>query len=307
MKKQNIFGILAAFFANSIFGLSFMFSKMALSVAKPYVILSVRFVISFITLSLLIILKVVKVDYRGKPKLGLLLMGLAQPFLYFVFETNGMRTVSSSISGIIISLVPVAVMIICFCLGEKPTLLQVVCTFVSIGGIAVISLLSSDNSKSKIIGIILLIGAVVSSAAFNVLSQKEAKRFTATERTYAMFIIGAVGFIITGFLTMRGSYISEVCLAFKSTKFVIAELYLSVLSSVLAFILYNYSTSVISVVQTASFANMITVVSVAAGVLILKEEFSLLQLFICIIIILGVWGVNVFTPERKKAKQKAQK
>ena len=47
---------------------------------------------------------------------------------------------------------------------------------------------------------------------------------------------------------------------------------IAVLSSVAAFMLYNYSTSVISAVRSSSFSNIITVVTVLAGVLILKEK-----------------------------------
>ena len=54
MKNKNKFaGAAAALAANTIFGFSFIFSKMALSAAHPLIILSVRFTVAFIVMSLL--------------------------------------------------------------------------------------------------------------------------------------------------------------------------------------------------------------------------------------------------------------
>ena len=78
-----------------------------------------------------------------------------------------------------------------------------------------------------------------------------------------------------------------------SYSFWVAILYLAVLSSVAAFMLYNYSTTVISATRAASFSNIITVVTVIAGVTILHEHFTPTQYLLCALIILGVWGVNL--------------
>ena len=86
--------------------------------------------------------------------------------------------------------------------------------------------------------------------------------------------------------------ISNVFNAVKNVGFDVSIIYLAVVSSVLAFLLYNYSTSKISAVRSSSFSNIITVVSVLAGIMILKEDFSIWQVLLCIPIILGVWGVN---------------
>ena len=75
--------------------------------------------------------------------------------------------------------------------------------------------------------------------------------------------------------------------------------YLSVASSIIAFLLYNYSTSVLTPVRSASFSNLITVVSVMAGIFILKENMSLPQLICCALIILGVIGTNRDTSKNK--------
>lgn len=300
VKKQTS-GVLAALTANVIFGFSFIFSKLALSVAEPIIILGVRFTISFIVLNLLLLFGNFKLEYKGKPKLRLILMGLMQPLLYFIFELFGLSLVSSALSGVIIALVPVVVMILAtFFLTEKPTVMQILCTLLSIIGVSAISIISNDGSKSYTLGVFLLIGAVICAALFNVLSRKESENFSPFERTYMMFLLATTGFNIMGITIYKTEYFSLVLSAFGHYEFTVAVLYLSVLSSVAAFLLYNYSTTVISVLQSASFSNIITVVTVIAGIVILKEKFGFWEYLLCILIVLGVWGVNVFIPEAKK-------
>jgi drug/metabolite transporter (DMT)-like permease len=193
---KQLGGMAAALTANVIFGFSFIFSKMALQAAHPLLILAVRFTFAFICLNLLMLTGLVKINLRGKKKGRLILMGLAQPLCYFIFELYGLSMTSSALSGVIISLVPVAVVVLCSLLGEKPTALQVVCTVVSIAGVSAISILSSAGGQNSPLGIILLCLAVISAAVFNILSRSESATFSPFERTYVMFLIGSIGFTV---------------------------------------------------------------------------------------------------------------
>lgn len=285
--------MLAALTANLIFGFSFVFSKMALSVAHPLIILAVRFTVAFLTLNLLMLTGAVRIRLRGK-KLGrLIAMGVAQPLLYFLLELYGLSLVSSALSGIIIALVPVTVLLLSTVfLHEKPTGVQVVCTVVSVAGVAAVSALSDDGGRNHLSGVLLLCGAVLTAAAFNILSRGESASFSPFERTYMMFLIGCTGFTALAAAVLRERFLPELARAAAVPRFWLAIFYLAVVSSVAAFLLYNYSTSVISAVRSSSFSNIITVVSVLAGVFILREKFSLPELLLCLPILGGVWGVN---------------
>ena len=108
-----------------------------------------------------------------------------------------------------------------------------------------------------------------------------------------MFLIGTVGFNAAAIAVLHGKYISELVAAAGSYNFWVAIFYLAVVSSVAAFLLYNYSTTLISATRAASFSNIITVVTVIAGVTILHEHFTPVQYLLCALIILGVWGTNL--------------
>lgn len=297
--RKQILGMLAALGANVIFGFSFIFSKLALAVAHPLIILAVRFIVAFIVLNVILAVFKIKLNLKGKPKTKLILMGLAQPLLYFIFELYGLSLVSSAVSGVIIALVPVGVMILATVfLKEKPTVLQLLCMLLCLIGISAMSVLSNDGSKNHFTGILLILGSVVCASVFNILSRGESSRFSAIERTYVMFSLAAVGFTLISVLVLRGNFIPEVLTAVSAPFFWVSIAYQAVLSSVVAFLLYNYSTAVISAVQTSSFSNIIPIITVLAGVIFLEESFTVWQYLLCLLIILGVWGVNLFANKK---------
>ena len=72
--KKDAAGAAAALAANMIFGCSFIFSKKALSAAHPLIILSVRFTVAFIVMSLLALCGKFRLNLNGKPKKRLLII-----------------------------------------------------------------------------------------------------------------------------------------------------------------------------------------------------------------------------------------
>lgn len=292
-RKNEIIGNIAALIPNIIFGFSFLFSKAALNFAHPLIILSVRFTVAFAVLNILWAVGLVKLNFKGKNIGKILLMAICQPLLYFIFELYGIGATSSGVSGVIISLVPIAVIIISSVfLREAPSVRQVVFMAVSLIGLVVISIASSNQSKNTFIGILLLLGAVLCAALFNILSRSESEKFSPEERTYMMFTVGAIGFNVISGVVLGKKYLTELFKAAVSHEFWLAIAYLAVLSSVAAFLVYNYATTKISAIRAASYSNVITVVSVLAGVLILKENLTIIQMICCILIIVGVYGAN---------------
>ena len=118
------------------------------------------------------------------------------------------------------------------------------------------------------------------------------RQFTPFELTYVMFALG-FGFFLGGALVQHGAELPALLVsALQETDFVIAVLYLSLASSVGAFLLINYAMARLPVARAAVFNNISTVVSVLAGVVVMKDPFSPLSAAAFLIILAGVWGVN---------------
>lgn len=301
--KQKYFPYIASTIASIIYGLSFLFSKRALNVASPFSLLSFRFFIAFIAMTLLISLKIIKVDYKNKPMKNLFLLALTEPVIYFIFESYGLKNSSSSFAGIMISLIPVIVTLLAiYFLKEKPSFIQLIFILISVLGVAFIAFMNaSDSGTTSILGIIFLIITVVSAAIFNILSRKFSSTFTPVEITYFMIGLAAICFngisiiqhILNGTLT---NYFEPI----KNSDFIISIGYLSILSSIIAFFLSNYTLSKIEASMSSVFANLCTVVSIAAGVIVLHEKFEQYHIIGSAMILLGVWGTNYFGVKNKK-------
>ena len=145
-KKTHTLSLVFALLASAIFGMSFMFSKLALEVAKPTVLLAFRFLIAFTAMSLVILVNALVGKMRGKPLFAfslrgkpigsLVLLGLIQPVLYFFCENYGILYTSSAVAGTIIAVVPIACIVTdVLILHERVTRRQVICAVLCIGGV----------------------------------------------------------------------------------------------------------------------------------------------------------------------------
>lgn len=289
-KNENLH-MLMSFTGNAIFGFSFLFSKLAMDVAEPFVLLAVRFLTAFVVMSLLRMLRLVPCDLKGKDLKPLLFLGLMQPVIYFICESYGIRETSSSFAGIIIALIPIAGVVLgTVILKERPTAAQLAFSVLSVAGVIVMTAVDGMGTFQWK-GFLFLLGAVVSGAMFSVQSRSIADKFTAFERTYVMFGLGTVVFVAMAVLRI-GTNWELWTRPMTNGGFWGSILYLACVSSVGAFLLLNKALDVLDVTRSLVFANVTTVISVLAGVLILHERFSAVQAVGIVMVIVGVYGVN---------------
>lgn len=287
-----------------IFGLSFMFTKQALETLPTALLLSCRFSLAAILLTLLWLTGVIKMNFKSKPFKKLMLLSLFQPIAYFIFETTGVKLTSSSEAGIMIALIPIVVTIFAAVfLKERPGKAQLFFIISSVLGVIFIVLMSGDKSSpGHFAGILSLFGAVLAAGVYNILSRKLSVSFTPVEITFAMMWTGAVVFSIVSAITgIINGNLEKYITYLSSANTMIPILYLGILSSVCAFFMMNYMLSKIPASNSSVFSNLTTVVSIIAGVFVRHETFHWYQLVGSIIIILGVWGTS-----RYKSKQEIQ-
>ena len=284
----------------TIFGFSFLVTKDALDILDPMELVFARFLLAAVVMSLLVAVRLVKLDYRGKKPALLLLTCLFQPVLYFIFETYGVRESATSTAGIILGALPAVVAILgVFTLKEKTTPLQSLGLGLSIAGVAIVVFVGSraqGGGEGTLRGALFLIGSMFSAALFNVFSRKASRQFSDFERTFVMMWAGALVF---GCIVLVKSFwpaadpLSSGSLWARASSVWPSIAYLGILSSILAFFFMNYTLTRLKASQSAVFTNLVTVITVAAGVLIRKESFDLLQGLGAIVIIAGVWTANL--------------
>lgn len=285
--------VIASVASECVWGLSFMATKVALGHTAPHMLLSLRFMISFFIMLMLVITGIGKIELKGKPVGLFVLMGLCEPVIYFIAETNGIKYTTSSFSGLMISVIPlITVLLSAILLHEHLSVKRFFWILVSVSGVILISLDNSSEGVITLKGVLYLLVAVTSAAFYTILSRSISDKFSAFERTFVMMLMGFIAFTGSALVHEGAGYGAALLSAVQNRYVILPVLFLSVICSVCAFFCLNYSMTYLEVSRAAVFANIVPVVSVTAGVLILGEPFSFVIVIGIVLILTGLYMVN---------------
>jgi len=301
-RKPHLAGISFAV----IFGFSFMFSKIALTHISPIGLVAYRFLIAFLMFELLRRLKILPIRLNWKEARHFVLVALFQPVLYFLFETYGLDKTTSSEAGMMIALIPIFVSLFSMVfLRERPKPIQMFFIVLSVSGILFIQISKSSSGIGiEPIGFILLLGAVVSAALFNIASRNASKALKPQELTYFMMMTGAIvfnGIYLVQLIVLKdmGLYVRSLA----STETIISILYLGIIASIGGFFLVNFALGALPAHVASIYSNLSTIVAILAGFFLLREPLHVYHAIGSLMIIVGVYGTVRFN-RRNNQKSK---
>lgn len=278
-----------------IIGFSFLFVKIALESSAPVDILAFRFAVAFAVLSLPVLSGKMRVNFGGRPPLKLLMLASLYPLGFFLFQTFGLRHATSAEAGILHAFTPVLILIMAsIFLKEATNRSQRVSIVLSVGGVVFIYLMKGGGIElTSLSGILLLTGSCASFAGYSVLARSLLKSFRPMELTWWTLGIGCVFFVLVSGIqhAVRGTW-HELIVPLGDIRFIVSVLYLGILSSLVTAFTANYALSRLQAAKAGVFTNLSTVVSIAAGALILGEPVEYYHLIGSLLIIAGVWGAN---------------
>jgi len=304
MKKDQFrLGLLYALVSEVLFGFSFLFTKKVTGSLSPLTLLSWRFTAAFLAFNLCALAGVIRLDFRGKPVASLIPVVVFQPVLSMIGEAVGVQLTTASESGVMMACIPVAALLFsALILKVPPTRKQTAGVAIATAGVLTVVLAKGLEATFNPAGYAMLLLSVLSAGLYMVYSQK-ASAFTGVEKTYAMVACGAVVFSILALVehAKSGTILEFASLPFTNPDFLAAVLYLSLGCSVTAFFMYNTAIAAIGSNRTASFVGVCTVVSVAAGAVLLKEKVSLMQIAGTALVLGGVTLANVHPGSTKPA------
>lgn len=294
MKQQSntAKATLAALTACIVFGFSFMASRIAMEHTTPAILLSLRFICALLIMTLLLVFRAGSLRLKGKPLGRFLLLGVCQPVVYFIGESNGILYTNSSFSGIMIALIPVITALLSsVLLREKLQLRKLAWILCSLAGVILISL-TQEGGAIQGKGVLFLLLADLAAAFFVILSRSLSGQFTPFERTFVIMVMGSLFFTGMAAVQEGRAFLPQFTATVRDPYVMLPVLYLSLFSSVLAFFCQNYSMTWLDATRVAAFTNITPVVSVLAGTLLLHEPFSWIHIPGIALILLGVYMVN---------------
>ena len=293
MKKYvPLFANLAA---SVLFGFTFMFIKQGMAVVNQDTVkfLAFRFVLAFLSMSVLVLLRIKKVHYKKETVWLVVACGLINPLISQVLETTSTTYAPTAQIAIFMSLLPITLVIInIFVNHEYPTGKQVFFVLLSVVGVLFTSLVDGQMAGSTTIGVILLSILIFVVSFGRALVRKAAKSYTSFEIIYMTTGMGAIGFTITTLFQHRHE-LNHFFDGLWCWDFVIPVIYMAIGSSVLGFLLMTYASAHLPVAVFAATNTLNNVVVILAGVFILHEEFRPVDIVGTIIIMASIIGVSL--------------
>jgi drug/metabolite transporter (DMT)-like permease len=300
MKNQTVYFF--AFINAAIVGLSFLFTKTAITLSNPLDTLANRFTISFLVLTLLIICKVININFRMIMIKRLAPIGLFYPIMFFSFQAFGLKYSQSAEAGILFASTPILTTILAsYFLKEKTTIKQNLFILLSVFGVAFIYIMKGLSIDFRnYLGLILLLLSCLAIAGSTVMSRSLAKEFKPHEITYVMLCFGFIFFNGTSILThLRSGTINVLVAPWSDKGFVLSILVLGIMASLVTAWLSNYILSRMKASQMSVFSNISTIISIIAGAVYLDEKIFWYDILGSIFIIIGVIGTNSIDRKRK--------
>ena len=272
-KKDGWAPLAAAAIGHAIWGLSYLFSRVALQIAEPEVVLSLRFWIAIILMSVLILMKKASVSFRGKKWKPLALLAVTE-LACFYFESYGILYTNATFAGVVSAVSPVvAILMAVVFLREFPTRRQSLFCILPVAGLIIMTISGSSIGVVQPLGVICLICSCISSAAYKTANRKSAEEFTAFERTYIVLLTCAVVFTLSALRTVGGD-LNLYFAPLSNPTFLGSVMVLGVFSSVGANMLINYGAARLPVVKLSSFGSLTTLCSMFAGIVFLREPLA---------------------------------
>ncbi|OCX24816.1 DMT family transporter [Pseudomonas graminis] len=214
----------------------------------------------------------------------LLLMGLFEPCLYFMCETTALQYTTASQAGIVFAFLPIFIIIFSLMFfGERPTLFQCVGGGLAILGVIVLNLYGaqSEHGVNPVKGNLLELFAIACAAGYTIMLKKLSGDYSPFFLAGVQSFIGTIFFLPFAWLDSDAS--GEIGL-----QSVVAVVYLGVIVTAGAYILFNIGMTSVTATQGGMYFNLIPIFTLLLSVIILDESISSGQVTSMALVIFGV-------------------
>ncbi|GAA5213099.1 DMT family transporter [Corallincola platygyrae] len=273
---------IALIIAMLLWGSSFIALKYAIGEMHPVWVIFGRMLLA--SLCFLLMFKAVKqFKYQAGDWKRLAVMSLCEPCLYFVLEGEAMRHTSAAQAGMITALLPLMVAVLAwFSVGEKVSRKMLSGFMVAIIGVVWLTLAgeSDSHAPNALWGNFLEFLAMICAAVYSINLKHLSARYPAITLTAFQAFCGAIFFAPMLMWVPVPEQVSNIAL--------LSIVYLGVVVTLGAYLLYNYAISKVKVTAAAGYVNLIPVFSLLFAYILLGERLNSQQWVAAGLIILGV-------------------
>jgi drug/metabolite transporter (DMT)-like permease len=265
---------------------SFIWTRVAIHSFHPMTLITLRLLIASILLFIVSKSSGKFQKLHRKDIKWFILLAFFEPYLYYVGETYGLTTVSSTLASVIISTIPLfAPLLAFFILHERISWANIIGIIVSLVGVFFVIYKSGGGFSTNPRGIALLFLAVFASICYATVLRKIPTNYSNMSIIFYQSFLGLILFIPTFFL----SDYSTISTIKVSRESLIALFMLSVFASVIAFVLFAGSVRKVGVIRTNVFVNLIPVFTAILSWYILDETLTISKWVGITVVVIGLF------------------
>jgi len=268
--------------ATFLWGSSFIALKYAIDFYDPALVIFLRMSTTLIS-SIFLWRWVKRFQYQAGDWKYLLTMSLAEPCLYFLFESYALQNTSASQGGVIVSCLPIIVAVLAFYLLKERLSRAIISGFtLCIAGSILLTLVSpaSDHAPNPVLGNLLEFLAMICAAYYSVSLKYLSARYGPLSLIALQGISGTLFF--SPFLFF--STFPEV----HNSNALLSILYLGTFVTLGGYGLYNYALSKVSILTAAAYSNLIPIFSLLLSAIILGEKLNMDQWLSITVVFAGI-------------------
>ncbi len=287
-------GIALLVFVNVMWGLSFIFSKTALSEGIPPMTLAfLRYVMAAI------ILLPICLKQEGGIRLGKLApLGFATTLLgitvYYFFEYTGLKHTTASAASLIVSLVPMMTLLFrVLFFRERISLTRWLAVALSLVGAYLVIVTGSETGGSSLTGNLLMVGASLCWTGY-ILTTPKLLMSCSSLRVSTWQALAAVVTLAPLALAERGQWVCVSPVAW------LCIFLLAAVCSALCYVLYNLAMRAVDSLTVSLSINLNPITACVAGALLLGEQLTGMQLAGGILIVLSMIVDTLATRDAKR-------
>ncbi len=278
-----------------LWGTSFPAAKIALAGFPPMALVFLRMAVAT-ALMLPFVGRIRKARYHKGDWKWLVLIGLFEPCLYFVFEMNALRFTTASQAGVISAMAPLLVAVGArIFLSEELSLRTVSGLALSLAGVTALSLgaRTFETAPAPVLGNALELTAMVCAAGYFIVLRHLTSRYDPWFVTGVMNLSGLIFFLPGALLSDPRTWLAA------SPQAWLAVAYLGAFVTLGAIGLYNLAASHLPAARAAISINLVPFAAVASSWLLLGERLTPLQVVGGLVIVGGVF-LGESKPKRRE-------
>lgn len=269
-----------------IWGSTWLFIKLGLEDLPPFTFAGIRFVVAVAILATIVALRRLALPRTSRDWLLLLVSGVLAFCVNYGLLFWGEQYISSGLAAVLQSTIPAFGLVIAhfYLPGEKMTPAKILGIVLGVIGVAVVFSNQLDVAGTRALaGCAALIVSSMGAAYSNVLVKAYGKHMDPAILAGGQMFFGLIPLLLIG-IPWEGSPLN-----FNWTPMaVVALLYLAIVGSVVAFLLYYWLVKNMDVTKTMLIALVTPVVAVTLGMIVLKEQLHWRTLVGALMIISGI-------------------